>query len=72
MSAQIRNPSTGQKITHKGIKIIQLGGIGPGPFCAMMLIDLGADIIRVDRNGNPYGAHFYDTYEARDGTMIGR
>jgi len=39
----------------KGLKIIEMGGIGPGPFCAMMLADLGADIIRVDRNGNPYG-----------------
>jgi alpha-methylacyl-CoA racemase len=35
----------------KGIKIIEVGGIGPGPFCAMMLADMGADIIRVDRKG---------------------
>ena len=40
----------------KGLKIIEVGGIGPGPFCAMMLADLGAEVIRVDRNGNPYGA----------------
>jgi len=32
-----------------GIKIIELAGIGPGPFCAMMLADMGADILRVDR-----------------------
>ena len=32
-----------------GIKVIELAGIGPGPFCAMLLADLGADIIRVDR-----------------------
>jgi len=32
-----------------GIKVIEIGGIGPGPFCAMLLADLGADIIRVDR-----------------------
>ncbi len=37
----------------KGIKIIEIAGIGPGPFCAMMLADMGADIIRVDRKGNP-------------------
>ena len=36
-----------------GIKIIEIAGIGPGPFCAMMLADMGADIIRVDRKGNP-------------------
>jgi alpha-methylacyl-CoA racemase len=33
----------------KGIKIIEMAGIGPGPFCGMVLADLGADIIRVDR-----------------------
>jgi alpha-methylacyl-CoA racemase len=33
----------------KGLKIIEIAGIGPGPFCAMMLADLGADVIRVDR-----------------------
>jgi alpha-methylacyl-CoA racemase len=37
----------------KGIKIIEIAGIGPGPFCAMMLADMGADVIRVDRKGNP-------------------
>ncbi len=34
-----------------GIKIIEVGGIGPGPFCGMMLSDMGADIIRVERKG---------------------
>jgi len=33
----------------QGIKIIEIAGIGPGPFCAMMLADLGAEIVRVDR-----------------------
>ena len=32
-----------------GIKIVEIAGIGPGPFCAMMLADMGAEIIRVDR-----------------------
>ena len=32
-----------------GIKVVEIAGIGPGPFCAMMLADLGADVIRVDR-----------------------
>ena len=32
-----------------GVKIIELGGIGPGPFAAMLLSDLGADILRIDR-----------------------
>ncbi|MGZ4683383.1 MAG: CaiB/BaiF CoA transferase family protein [Acidimicrobiales bacterium] len=33
----------------EGVKILEIAGIGPGPFAAMMLSDMGADIIRVDR-----------------------
>lgn len=36
----------------KGVKIVEVGGIGPGPFCSMMLSDMGADIVRVDRRGH--------------------
>jgi alpha-methylacyl-CoA racemase len=32
-----------------GIRIVEIGSIGPGPFCAMLLADLGADVLRVDR-----------------------
>ena len=35
----------------KGIKIVEFAGLGPGPFCAMMLADHGAEIIRIDRAG---------------------
>lgn len=35
-----------------GIKVVEIAGIGPGPFCAMMLSDMGADVIRVDRAGS--------------------
>jgi len=34
-----------------GYKIIEMAGLGPGPFCGMMLGDMGADVIRVDRPG---------------------
>jgi alpha-methylacyl-CoA racemase len=34
-----------------GFRLIELAGIGPGPFCGMMLSDMGADVIRVDRLG---------------------
>ena len=34
-----------------GLRIIEFAGLGPGPFCAMMLADHGAEIIRVDRIG---------------------
>lgn len=32
-----------------GLKIIELGGIGPGPFCGMLLADMGADVLRIER-----------------------
>jgi alpha-methylacyl-CoA racemase len=32
-----------------GVRVLELAGIGPGPFCAMMLADLGADVLRIDR-----------------------
>jgi len=32
-----------------GIKIIELAGLGPVPFCGMVLADLGADVIRIDK-----------------------
>ncbi|HRD85751.1 MAG TPA: CaiB/BaiF CoA-transferase family protein, partial [Rubrivivax sp.] len=33
----------------QGLKVIELAGIGPGPMCAMLLADLGADVVRLDR-----------------------
>ncbi len=32
-----------------GVKVVEIAGIGPGPFCAMVLADLGAEVIRIDR-----------------------
>jgi alpha-methylacyl-CoA racemase len=40
-----------------GLKVIEMAGIGPGPFACMLLSDLGADVIRVDRaSGNALSA----------------
>jgi alpha-methylacyl-CoA racemase len=38
-----------------GITVVEIAGIGPGPFCAMMLADMGAEVIRVDRAENVSG-----------------
>jgi alpha-methylacyl-CoA racemase len=38
-----------------GLKIVEVAGIGPGPFAALMLADMGADVIRVDRAGSVSG-----------------
>lgn len=33
-----------------GIRVVEFAGIGPGPFCAMLLSDMGADVVRIDRS----------------------
>jgi alpha-methylacyl-CoA racemase len=35
-----------------GFKVLEMAAIGPAPFCGMMLADLGAEIIRIDRKGS--------------------
>ena len=39
----------------QGIRVIEMAGIGPGPFTAMMLSDMGAEVVRVDRPGGVPG-----------------
>lgn len=39
-----------------GLKVIELAGIGPGPYAAMLLADLGADVVRIERPGPPASA----------------
>ncbi len=34
-----------------GVRVVELAGIGPGPFCVMLLADMGATVVRVDRVG---------------------
>ena len=60
MSNSLDNSRSGPLV---GLKCIELAGIGPAPFAAMLLADLGADIIRVDRRvdsglGVPRGSEF--------------
>ena len=40
----------------KGLKILEFSGIGPGPFCGMLLADLGAEVIRLDKSST-HGNH---------------
>jgi alpha-methylacyl-CoA racemase len=39
-----------------GVRVVEFAGIGPAPFCAMMLSDLGADVVRIDRPAPPTAA----------------
>ena len=48
-----------------GLKIVEFAGIGPGPFCGMLLSDLGADVVRIDRKGPGRGSRFDVTGRGR-------
>ena len=54
LSARPRGPLT-------GVRIVEIAGLGAGPFCGMMLADMGADVVRVDRPTTP-----------SDGGVLGR
>src|SRR5919202_4434895 len=40
----------------RGVKVIEIAGIGPGPHAATILADLGADVVRVERPGGAASA----------------
>jgi alpha-methylacyl-CoA racemase len=37
----------------RGVRVVELAGLGPGPFCGMLLADMGATVLRVDRPDGP-------------------
>ena len=41
----------------KGLRVVEFAGIGPGPFAAMLLADMGADVVRIDRPGAKHRAN---------------
>ena len=41
----------------QGLRVIEMAGIGPGPFCAMLFADMGAEVIRITRPGTPVDPH---------------
>ena len=49
-----------------GVKVVEFAGIGPGPFCCMLLADMGADVLRIDRAANVDN----DPYEPRFNTLL--
>ncbi len=44
----------------QGLTIIEISGIGPGPFAAMLLADMGAEVIRVERPGGSMFISFHN------------
>lgn len=41
----------------QGLKIIEMAGLGPGPFCGMLLADMGADVICIERSAPVLDLH---------------
>jgi len=53
-----------------GIRILEFSGIGPGPFCGMLLSDMGADVLRIDRKGNDRGEKTHVTRRGRKSVTL--
>jgi alpha-methylacyl-CoA racemase len=51
----------------QGLKVIEMGGLGPAPFCAMVLADMGAEVVRIERPGGAARIDRFDvTARGRD------
>ena len=53
-----------------GVKVLEVGGVGPAPFCAMLLADMGAEVVRIDRitaseSGLPVERRFEAIFRSR-------
>src|SRR3546814_1912261 len=48
-----------------GVRVLEFAGLGPAPFCAMLLSDLGADVVMVDRKDRPAPAPDAVTHRGR-------
>src|SRR6202041_4155505 len=53
-----------------GLRVVELAGIGPAPFCAMLLADMGAEVVRVDRAANVGSDTDRDGNDARFNLLI--
>src|ERR1700740_183804 len=54
----------------RGIRIVEFAGIGPGPFAAMLLADMGADVGRIDRKGGRSPHKTEVTYRGRPAVAL--
>ncbi len=53
-----------------GIRVVEFAGIGPGPFAAMLLSDMGAEVIRIDRKGGRVPHKTEITYRGRKAVAL--
>ncbi len=54
----------------EGIRVVEFAGIGPGPFAAMLLSDMGAEVIRIDRKGGRSPSKGEVTYRGRGAVAL--
>ena len=53
-----------------GVRILEFSGIGPGPFCGMLLSDMGADVLRIDRKDGDRGEKTHVTRRGRKSVAL--
>ena len=53
-----------------GIKVLEFSGIGPGPYCGMLLADLGADVIRLSRVNEKGTRNKFDIHNRSKRTIV--
>ena len=53
-----------------GIKVLEFSGIGPGPYCGMLLADLGADVIRLSRVSEKGVHNKFDIHNRSKRTIV--
>ena len=53
-----------------GIKVLEFSGIGPGPYCGMLLADLGADVIRLSRVSEKGAHNKFDIHNRSKRTIV--
>ena len=53
-----------------GIKVLEFSGIGPGPYCGMLLADLGADVIRLSKINQKGIANKFDIHNRSKRTIV--
>ena len=68
MTSETTSPTTGGALA--GLRVLELGGIGPGPHTAMMLADMGADVVTVLRPGETEKTHAGWSHITRRGRTI--
>lgn len=52
-------PDTPHRGPLRGIKVVEFAGIGPGPFCGMLLADMGAEVTLLERAGGTFASQLF-------------